>query len=271
MVPQMPLAAATLISHNLSILSSDSSTFTFLKMAWRWRRWRRFGPRLSSDNEHRRNPAAATILRTSRLSKDQPNRILLYLGSFNPPHISHLQVLRHALESSPDLNIVAAIIIMMDEDHLRGKNQSSGRSLVLTSKKRATLWYEDSRFPACAWVCESWTILENLQRDLIREATKDDLEICFTSLCGPDCWPAFDPPMQINLVSDAGREAKWYVGKRPSQVAEQYTPWKRVNPSTIRTNGQAEQGGKSRSKLGTRYAKSDAVFHGVRHCGIQPH
>jgi Cytidylyltransferase-like len=217
------------------------------------------GLRLSSDNEDHRNPAAATILRTSQLSKDQPNRILIYIGSFNPPHISHLQVLRHALESSPDLNIVAAIISMMDEDHLERKNQLSGRSLVLTSKKRAKLWYEDSRFPACAWVCESWTIFDNLQKDLVREATKDDLEIRFMSLRGPDSWNVLDPPMpnstyQEYLISDAGREAEWYVVKEPPQVATWYTPWERVNPSTIRTNGQAEQGGKSRSKLGTRYA-----------------
>lgn len=229
---------------------------------------RTFGHPLSTSSKHHRNPdaanilrnpGAATILRTSLFSKDQPNRIIYYAGAFNPPHISHLQVLRHALESSPDLNIVATIISMQNDDYLKRKNRHSGRSLVLTSEKRANLWCRESGLPAYTWVCDSLEIYAKLEKDLIREATKDGLEICFVTLMGPDNWVVFDPPgrdwgANEFLISDAGRKADWYCGEGPPQTAKGYTAWERVYPTTTRTKRQMEQDGKSGSKCRRRYA-----------------
>ena len=218
------------------------------------------GHPFSTSSKHHRNPNAANILRTSLFSKDQPNRIILYAGAFNPPHISHLQVLRHALESSPDLNIVAAIIYLREDDYLERKNQHSGRSLVLTNKKRANLWCRDSRLPAYTWVCDSPGIYAKLEKDLIREARKDGLKICFVSLVGPDNWVVLHPPERDTLnaneflISDAGRKADWYVGEGPPRKARGYTAWQRVYPTTTRTKRQMEQDGKSGSKWGRPYA-----------------
>src|SRR5271154_5228565 len=74
------------------------------------------------------------------LSKDRVNRVLSYSGSFNPPHVGHLGVLRHVFESSPDLNIVAGIESV---EHIGKKNRYSGQCLVLSREQRSKLWKGD--------------------------------------------------------------------------------------------------------------------------------
>src|SRR5271167_970439 len=71
------------------------------------------------------------------LSKDRANRVLIYPGSFNPPHIGHLSVLRHAFESSPDLNIVAGIVVPVAVELIEKENYRSGRHLVLSREQRS--------------------------------------------------------------------------------------------------------------------------------------
>ena len=45
-----------------------------------------------------------------RLDSSRVNRILVYPGSFNPPHRGHLHLLSHVFHHGvPDLNVVAAI------------------------------------------------------------------------------------------------------------------------------------------------------------------
>ncbi len=83
------------------------------------------------------------ILATSRrqLLQFQPNRILLYLGAFNPPHRGHLNLIRHVFDNAgDDLNIVLAIISPMDDDRLLDKFSDENNPLLLTQKQRITLW-----------------------------------------------------------------------------------------------------------------------------------
>ena len=151
--------------------------------------------RRSYCSEQHRNPNTENILQTSPPRKDQTNRILVYAGAFNPPHTSHLRVLQHALESNPDLNIVAAIIRPKEDDYLAEKNVSTGRSLILTNEQRAELFCKDTSVAACAWACSSPRIADQLEKDLVREAAKKGLEIRLVSLVGPGSRKAAKPPV----------------------------------------------------------------------------
>src|SRR5271156_2536330 len=80
------------------------------------------------------------------LSKDKVNRVLIYPGSFNPPHVGHLSVLRHAFESSPDLNIVAGVVVPAIVEQIGEKNYRSRRHLVLSREQRSELWKREAGF-----------------------------------------------------------------------------------------------------------------------------
>src|SRR5271154_1353613 len=118
------------------------------------------------------------------LRKDRVNRVLSYYGSFNPPHVGHLSVLRHAFESSPDLNIVAGIVLPMPVEHIERKNYRLGRCLVLSGKQRSELWKRDARFPAWAFTLNSMKI----DKKIANAAKKDGYEILYIELGGPDTW-----------------------------------------------------------------------------------
>ena len=167
------------------------------------------------------------------LSKDRVNRVLLYPGSFNPPHVGHLSVLRHAFESSPDLNIVAGIVLLMDVERIEEKNYQSGRHLVLSLKQRSELWKRDARFPAWAFAhsCESsWELREKIAN----AAKKDGYEILYIRLNGPDVWDFIRPQRHEytscteHLISDAARSASFLGPDGVPQPVYGYTPWQRL-------------------------------------------
>src|SRR5271155_1648820 len=122
------------------------------------------------------------------LSKDRVNRVLIYPGSFNPPHVGHLGVLRHAFESSPDLNIVAGIVLLVAVEHIEEKNWRSGRRLVLSREQRSELWKRDARFPAWAFAPNYKCSSVELREKIANAAKKDGYEILYINLCGPDVW-----------------------------------------------------------------------------------
>ncbi|KAK3297630.1 uncharacterized protein B0H64DRAFT_441077 [Chaetomium fimeti] len=61
--------------------------------------------------------------RRPQLRRHRPNRVLLYPGCFNPPHVAHSALLRRAFESTPDLGVVAAVVLPLDDDRLEEKRQ----------------------------------------------------------------------------------------------------------------------------------------------------
>ena len=166
------------------------------------------------------------------LSKDRVNRVLVYPGSFNPPHVGHLGVLRHAFESSPDLNIVAAIVFTADVWNIEEKNYRSGRCLVLSSDQRLELWKRDARFPAWAFA-PNYESSARLKEKIANAAMKDGYEILYVGLGGPDTWDGC--PRQHAyascaeyLISDAARSVPFLGPDSVPQQIEGYTIWQRL-------------------------------------------
>ena len=89
-----------------------------------------------------------------QLSKTQTNRILVYRGSFNPPHHGHLKLLKHAFcHGAHDWNLIAAIIHPVSD--IEGKCDTKGGKLGFSKDARAFLWKQDPGFPDWAWVFEN--------------------------------------------------------------------------------------------------------------------
>ena len=167
------------------------------------------------------------------LSKDRVNRVLLYGGSFNPPHVGHLGVLCHAFESSPDLNIVAGIVLPTTVGHIERKNYQSGRCLVLSREQRSELWKRDTRFPAWAFA-PNYKSSAGLTEEIANAAKKDGYEIRYIHLGGPDTWDFSWPHRHMDvrctdhLISDAARSAPFLGPDGVPRPVEGYTTWQRL-------------------------------------------
>ena len=126
-----------------------------------------------------------------RLRPRYPNRVLLYPGSFNPPHKGHLELLSHIFHDARDsLNIVGAIILPVDEQHLYWKRSylHDAKPLILTKMQRVSLIQNSSFFE------EDWTAVwdqpmnewHSFRRDLERALLVNDITITFSFVGGPD-------------------------------------------------------------------------------------
>jgi hypothetical protein len=122
------------------------------------------------------------------LSKATVNRVLIYVGCFNPPHRAHLELLCHTFFRA-DNRTIAAFIMPGDTKAARKKaaTEIEGRSLVLSKTQRIHLWEEDKAFALFTWL---WP---GQQRDvdlfimkICELAKQDGFHIEFTDLVGSD-------------------------------------------------------------------------------------
>ncbi|KAK1962435.1 hypothetical protein LY78DRAFT_251133 [Colletotrichum sublineola] len=148
------------------------------------------------------------------LKKGHKNRVLLYAGCFNPPHLGHYHILRRAFEGSRDINVIAAIILPLDDERLEAKCERKGQSLVLSKAERARLWRSDPRFMPEWWVFDdSTSAWDWLQAKLEKAVERDGFEIQFTAVLGPDYIARFQPydgwswGCHETITSDAGRSS----------------------------------------------------------------
>lgn len=172
------------------------------------------------------------------LQKGVDNRILLYRGSFNPPHQGHLDLLRTTLFSSPpDLNIIAAVIFALDDDDVKDKFSDEPGTLILTMDQRIRLWKEWAIDRTWVTTVDYDDYDDRFSTRLVKKAKKDGFKIKFTSLRGADYVSFEDTPglywkgCREAIVSNTGREVDFIsmnsTGQRVFQSLEGWGSWKR--------------------------------------------
>jgi hypothetical protein len=153
-------------------------------------------------------PIFSNQLVAPRLYTDRQNRILIFRGCFNPPHLGHLELLAHVFLRT-DCRTIAAIIHPVGLGGCRKQNATvKGRAFSLNQNERTTLLHDEvlSRF--------SWVYIDELdsssqfRKAMKRLAKADGYELAFTYLSGSDHWDLDDDTSAcsgLSITSDVTR------------------------------------------------------------------
>ncbi|KAM0502847.1 hypothetical protein ACHAP8_003682 [Fusarium lateritium] len=115
------------------------------------------------------------------------NHILLYPGSFNPPHQGHLNLLKHAFENAgADLNMVAAIILLTSDEQVQNKMERRDNAIAIPQDKRVKLWRGQGIPVDWAWVYDCSEHWFSFRDRLTKAVRRDRMELKFVVLHGPD-------------------------------------------------------------------------------------
>jgi hypothetical protein len=175
-----------------------------------------------------------------RLHQGRVNRILLFPGCFNPPHVAHETLLRQTfldIQDAGDLNLIAAIVLPLDDERLTSKCRGAGctttttattsgsNALVLTKAQRVCLWKGGWRAVPSDW---RWVYdgseaeWEGFRERLVGAVRRDGFELEFICLVGADyvrrgsAWlPWGDWGCDGIVVGEVGRSAD-FVAAAPT-------------------------------------------------------
>lgn len=126
------------------------------------------------------------------LRRDRKNRIIYYIGSFNPPHLGHVALLDHIYHHSHDptgFNAVAVLVMAHGESWVKRKVRHDAEPLQLTFDQRRRL-VEDGLGEArrrWLWVLprdvNAWWVFQSQLHDA---CARDGFALEFYELLGPD-------------------------------------------------------------------------------------
>ena len=204
-------------------------------------------PRYPRQQIFRRAPH----VQSPTLRSDRENRVLVFPGSFNPPHLGHAALLWHTYLCLDDKTIAAMILPMRTASASASKkkltkaaNPRDGRAFKLSSHQRAQLWQDEvlSRF---IWVwpadgCEgSSAFLRCMQK--LTEA--DGFKLAFPSLHGGDHFKRFRPGGDLGwgtgsvVTSDMGRRVDFIKEPIENVTLPDCKKWKMMRASKSECTG----------------------------------
>jgi hypothetical protein len=117
------------------------------------------------------------------LRKGVANRILLYRGSFNPPHIGHKTLLTHTFFRTDLTNVIAALIIPTPTVDVSRKLRRETNPIVLSRVERGALWQHDLLMQ-WAWVHTYSRSFRTMRKALTQQAAQDGFELEFFMVAG---------------------------------------------------------------------------------------
>ncbi|KAJ9269156.1 hypothetical protein DTO212C5_4839 [Paecilomyces variotii] len=153
------------------------------------------------------------------LQPDHENLILVYGGTFNPPHRGHIDVLLSGLR--PEVNALAIVILPCEDYLLRNKMVKSPSDFVLHMQRRADIWEAIPSIPKDrVWVWTStYFPFKPMIEALIRLTKADGFTLAFAHMIGPDNLRLDDPLMILPYVSP-----RILVTNKARYVAAQFSP-----------------------------------------------
>ena len=188
------------------------------------------------DNPHGRAPT---------LRDDGENRIMIYPGCFNPPHLGHTGLLWHTY-LCVDKKTIAAITALLFTGSFARKEMTScnGRQFMLTHHQRTQL-LQDPVLSQYVWVYprEEWELVEQFYQTLEQVCGKDGFKVSLPSLHGGDNFEGFRQTGYMGwdsgsiITSDVGRPVDFVSNDCDGDVLPNCKKWKKMASGSERHSG----------------------------------
>ncbi|KAI4631814.1 uncharacterized protein J4E87_002520 [Alternaria ethzedia] len=120
------------------------------------------------------------------LHRNRENKIIMYTGSFNPPHLGHLELAFHTFLRSSSTTI--AVVFLPFRDKLKAKDGAMVNGKVFaTEKEQRIALLQNDLLQRWTWFHRGHrTDFEKYGATLIKEAKKDGFQVSFVVLAGSD-------------------------------------------------------------------------------------
>lgn len=197
------------------------------------------------------------------LRSNRQNRVLLFPGSFNPPHLGHAALLWHTYLCTDDKTI-AAIVFPLDAEALSCKDgtEVNGKKFMLSKYQRVQLW-QDTALRHFTWIypAEDLDEHENFLASIKTAAEQDGYEITFPTLYGGDHFDQHGSGWgdKSEIGSDIARPVDAVRGNYDEVEFVTGEKWRKV----ARADGQVHIGGSEPCTSCWPCRKLRAVYPGI--------
>jgi hypothetical protein len=166
------------------------------------------------------NPCFSSKEHAPLLHRNRENKVITYQGSFNPPHLGHVELAYHAFLRSSSTTI-ALLLPLCDLLEAKDGALVNGNTFATTKAQRIAL-LQDDLLQRWTWFYKGHrTKAAEYQATMTDEAKKDGFQLSFTALSGSDHWEACTEADSISWVhqgtgdlvtSDITRPSSLFVG-----------------------------------------------------------